>query len=151
MERARELGYARSIGVSNFSASELEQVITAATIPPVVNQVNFSPQQYRRALLEACLRRNVAAEAYSPLGTGRNLSDVTVNRVGAARGADTRSGAIALGPSARTSGHHQIHPPRANPTRTRRSSTSPCQSSMAELDALDQTNGTDRALERNWW
>jgi hypothetical protein len=21
----------------------------------------------------------------------------------------------------------------------------------AELDALDQTNGTDRALERNWW
>jgi hypothetical protein len=22
---------------------------------------------------------------------------------------------------------------------------------MAELDALDQTNGTDRALERKWW
>jgi len=45
------------------------------------HQVQFSPQRYRRALLDACLRRNVAAEAYSPLGTGRNLSDVTVNRV----------------------------------------------------------------------
>jgi hypothetical protein len=22
---------------------------------------------------------------------------------------------------------------------------------MAELDALDQTNGTDRALEHKWW
>ena len=22
---------------------------------------------------------------------------------------------------------------------------------MAELDALDQTNGTDRGLERKWW
>ena len=22
---------------------------------------------------------------------------------------------------------------------------------MAELDELDQTNGTDRALERKWW
>jgi 2,5-diketo-D-gluconate reductase A len=22
---------------------------------------------------------------------------------------------------------------------------------LAELDALDQTNGTDRALEDNWW
>jgi diketogulonate reductase-like aldo/keto reductase len=22
---------------------------------------------------------------------------------------------------------------------------------MAQLDALDQTNGTDRALERKWW
>src|SRR5271166_3475180 len=75
MERARELGYARSVGVSNFSASELEEVIAAATVPPVVNQVEFSPQQYRRALLDACLRQNVAAEAYSPLGTGRNLSD----------------------------------------------------------------------------
>ena len=30
MERARELGYARSIGVSNFSADELAQVRTAA-------------------------------------------------------------------------------------------------------------------------
>ncbi len=25
------------------------------------------------------------------------------------------------------------------------------ESDMAELDALDQTNGTDRALERKWW
>ena len=36
MERARELGYARSIGISNFSARELEGVIAAATIPPAV-------------------------------------------------------------------------------------------------------------------
>jgi hypothetical protein len=36
MERARELGYARSIGISNFSARELEEVIAAATIPPAV-------------------------------------------------------------------------------------------------------------------
>jgi diketogulonate reductase-like aldo/keto reductase len=42
MERARELGLARSIGVSNFSASQLERVIAAGTIPPAVNQVQFS-------------------------------------------------------------------------------------------------------------
>src|SRR3984893_15537332 len=61
MERARELGYTRSVGVSNFSATALAQVIAAGTIAPVVDQVQFSPQQYRRALLEACQRRNVAA------------------------------------------------------------------------------------------
>ena len=77
MERAREAGFARSVGVSNFSASELEQVIAAGTTPPVVNQVQFSSLQYRRRLIEACLRRGVALEAYSPLGTGRNLSDDT--------------------------------------------------------------------------
>jgi diketogulonate reductase-like aldo/keto reductase len=81
MERAHELGLARSIGVSNFSASELESVIAAGTIPPVVNQVQFSPLQYRRALLAACREHNVAAEAYSPLGTGRHLPDTVVNRV----------------------------------------------------------------------
>src|SRR3984957_12926674 len=66
MEQARELGYARSVGVSNFSASELAEVMAAGTIPPAVNQVQFSPQQYRRALLDACLRRNVAAGATRP-------------------------------------------------------------------------------------
>ena len=60
MEQARELGYARSVGVSNFSASELAEVMAAGTIPPAVNQVQFSPQQYRRALQEQEL---LAAEA----------------------------------------------------------------------------------------
>ena len=43
MERAQQLGYARSIGVSNFDASELEELMAAATAPPVVDQVQFSP------------------------------------------------------------------------------------------------------------
>ena len=34
MERAQSLGYARSIGVSNFDVNELEQVFAAATSPP---------------------------------------------------------------------------------------------------------------------
>src|ERR1700722_14449803 len=56
MERARQLGYARSVGVSNFSARELEEVMGAATVPPVVNQVQFSALQYRRALVDTCDR-----------------------------------------------------------------------------------------------
>jgi 2,5-diketo-D-gluconate reductase A len=35
MQRAQELGYARSIGVSNFGVRELDQVLAAATSPPV--------------------------------------------------------------------------------------------------------------------
>src|SRR5947208_8424235 len=34
MERARELGYARSIGVSNFDVGELELVMAAASVAP---------------------------------------------------------------------------------------------------------------------
>jgi len=53
MEAARERDYARSIGVSNFSVAELDQVTAIASTQPVVNQVQFSPFEYRRALLDA--------------------------------------------------------------------------------------------------
>src|ERR1700693_2175227 len=101
MERARELGYARSIGVSNFDVGELEQVVRASTVAPAVNQVQFSPFKYRRALLEACRKHGVALEAYSPLGTGRHLSDL---RLQALRRGDGR---------ARRAGRDRRHRPRA--------------------------------------
>jgi diketogulonate reductase-like aldo/keto reductase len=78
---ARELGNARPIGVSNFGVRELDQVLAAATIPLVVDQMQFSPFEYRRALLEGALQRRVAVEAYSPLGTGRHLYNQTVQRI----------------------------------------------------------------------
>jgi diketogulonate reductase-like aldo/keto reductase len=81
MERARELGLARSIGVSNFSVGELDAVIATGTTGPTVNQVQFSALSYRKAPLDECQQQNGAAEAYSPLGTGRNLSNPTVARV----------------------------------------------------------------------
>src|SRR5919205_1569779 len=43
MQRAHERGYARSIGVSNFSASELDELLGVADVAPAVNQVQFSP------------------------------------------------------------------------------------------------------------
>jgi diketogulonate reductase-like aldo/keto reductase len=151
MEQARELGYARSVGVSNFSASELAEVIAAGTIPPAVNQVQFSPQRYRRALFDACLRRNVAAEAYSPLGTGRNLSDVTVTRVA------QRAGRTPAQVLLRWALQHGLPVITKSTHRERIHENAQIfdftlsELDMTELDALDQTNGTDRALEGKWW
>jgi 2,5-diketo-D-gluconate reductase A len=151
MEQARELGYARSVGVSNFSASELAEVMAAGTIPPAVNQVQFSPQRYRRALLDACLQRNVAAEAYSPLGTGRNLSDTTVTRV-AQRAGRTPAQVLlrwclqhGLPVITKSTHRERIH------ENAQIFDFTLSELDMAELDALDQTNGTDRALEQKWW
>src|SRR3954467_13102472 len=75
MERAHERGFARSIGVSNFDVDELDAVLAQATVPPAVDQVQFSAFKYRRALLDACTERNIVLEAYSPLTTGANLAD----------------------------------------------------------------------------
>ncbi len=151
MERARELGLARSVGVSNFSARELEEVIAAGTIPPAVDQVQFSPLEYRRALLDACRRRNVAVEAYSPLGTGRHLSDETVNRVAKRTGRTPaqvllrwclQRDLLVIPKSVhreRIAGNAQIF------------DFTLSEQDMTELDALDQTDGTGRAQEREWW
>ena len=68
MEAARERGHARSIGVSNFSVGELEQVIGVANDAPVVNQVQFSPFEYRRELLEACTSHGRGGRGLQPAG-----------------------------------------------------------------------------------
>ena len=54
-------------------ASDIGAVLAVADVPPVVNQVQFSPFEYRRGLLEFCEDRDVVLEGYSPLGTGRHL------------------------------------------------------------------------------
>jgi diketogulonate reductase-like aldo/keto reductase len=151
MERARELGYARSVGVSNFSAAELAEVIAAGTTPPAVNQVQFSALQYRRALLDACRQRNVTLEAYSPLGTGRHLANETVERIAQRVG---RTPAQVL---LRWCLQHDLLVIAKSAHRERIGENAQifdfalASQDMAELDGLDQTNGTDRALERKWW
>jgi len=46
--------------------------------PPAVNQVQFNPFRYRRALLEYCRENGIVFEAYSPLARGRGITDATV-------------------------------------------------------------------------
>jgi diketogulonate reductase-like aldo/keto reductase len=81
MQRAKAAGLTRSIGVSNFSADELDELDEAAEDKPVVNQVQFSPFEFRRGLLERSMELDIAIEAYSPLGTGRHLDDPRVTAI----------------------------------------------------------------------
>lgn len=151
METARQRGHARSIGVSNFDVAELTTVMARATVAPVVNQVQFSPYEYRRALFEACLERGVALEAYSPLGHGSHLSSATAERIGQCLGRTTaqvllrwciQRGIPVIAKSARRerlAENAQVF----DFTLT--------DQDLAELDSLDRTGGTDIALEDKWW
>jgi 2,5-diketo-D-gluconate reductase A len=151
MERARELGYARSIGVSNFDAGELREVMDAASSPPVVDQVQFSPFKRRLALLAACQQAGVVLEAYSPLGTGRHLSDPQVNLLARRLG---RTPAQVLLRWCVQQGLPAI-PKSTNRERIEENAQifdfKLSDEDVAALDALDETGGTDRALERKWW
>jgi 2,5-diketo-D-gluconate reductase A len=151
MERAREAGAARSIGVSNFDVDELRQLLGTATVPPVVDQVQFSPYEYRQALLDSCRQSGIALEAYSPLGTGRHLGSDPVARVARQLGRTPAQvllrWCIERGiPVIPKSTHRDRIAENAQLFDFRLSDED-----IAELDALDRTGGTDRALERKWW
>jgi diketogulonate reductase-like aldo/keto reductase len=151
MERAHELGYARSIGVSNFNAAELQQLLAVASVAPVVNQVQFSPYEYREGLLHACRENGITLEAYSPLGSGRHLASETVTRIAQRIG---RTPAQVLlrwcierdVPLIAKSTHRERIAENAQIFDFTLSSED-----MAGLDALDRTGRTERALERKWW
>jgi diketogulonate reductase-like aldo/keto reductase len=151
MERARERGDARSIGVSNYSLSDLDELLAVADTPPVVNQVQFSPFKFRRGLLEACEERNVALEAYSPLGIGRYLSDERIREI-AARVGRTPAQVLLRWCVQRDL---VVIPKSTHRDRIEENAQifdfALSDEDMAALDALDETGGTDRALERRWW
>ena len=151
MERAREAGYARSIGVSNFGVDDLQQLLATATVPPVVDQVQFSPYEYRQALLDSCRQNGIALEAYSPLGTGRHLGSDTVARIAQRHERTPAQVLLRWGiekgiPVIPKSTHRERIAENAQIFDFRLSDQD-----IAELDALDRTGGTDRALERKWW
>jgi 2,5-diketo-D-gluconate reductase A len=151
MERAHERGFARSIGVSNYSVSELDALMSVAETRPVVNQVQFSPFKFRRKLLEACEEHELALEAYSPLATGRHLSDERVQWIAERVG---RPPAQLL---LRWCVQRELVVVMKSTHRGRIEQNAQIfdftlsEEDMAALDALDETGGTERALERAWW
>jgi diketogulonate reductase-like aldo/keto reductase len=151
MEDAQQRGYARSIGVSNFSVAELDQVLAIAASRPVANQVQFSAFEYRRGLLESCGAREVAVVGYSSLGTGRHLHDATVAEIAQRAG---RSAAQVL---LRWCLQHEVLVIPKSTHRERIEENAQLfdfalsDADMAALDALDRTGGTDAGREGKWW
>jgi 2,5-diketo-D-gluconate reductase A len=151
MERALQRGHARSIGVSNFSASELDALLAISTVPPAVNQVQLSPFEFRRALVEGCQRRSIEVEAYSPLGTGRHLAQSSVNLVAQRVGRTPAQVLLRWGVQREL----VVLPKSTHRDRIEENARIfdfvLSEDDMAQLDACDTTGGTDRAQEQKWW
>jgi diketogulonate reductase-like aldo/keto reductase len=153
MEAASEAGLTKGIGISNFGASEIQELLKVSQIRPAVNQIQFSPFEYRRSLVEACEDAGVVAQAYSPLGTGRHLGDPVVERIASATG---RTPAQVLIRWAIQKGLSVI------PKSTHRERIEENfavfdfdldEESVSALDALDTTSQTPDALAQSgkWW
>ena len=81
MERVKEYGLTRHIGVSNFSIPKLNELIENSTIKPEVNQVESHPYFQQDELIDFCKSQNIIVTAYSPLGSRHLMkSDETMTK-----------------------------------------------------------------------
>lgn len=68
MEKLVSTGKVKSIGVSNFNSEQIARLLSVATILPVVNQVECSPQINQKKLTKFCRDRNIVITGFCPLG-----------------------------------------------------------------------------------
>lgn len=67
MERVKEAGLAKSIGVSNYLPKHLSAILQTAKVKPVCNQIEFHPYLQHTELLDFHKKHDIATVAYSPL------------------------------------------------------------------------------------
>ena len=81
LEQLKATGKIRSIGVSNYTISHLQELKGYAKEMPVVNQVEFHPYLFQKDLLAKCQAEKIVLEAYSPLAHGEKLQDKTLHQL----------------------------------------------------------------------
>ncbi|KAF2243220.1 aldo-keto reductase family 1 member C13 [Trematosphaeria pertusa] len=67
MEKVKEAGLTKSIGVSNYSPKNLDATLKTAKVVPVCNQIEFHPYLQSVDLLEYHKKHGIATTAYGPL------------------------------------------------------------------------------------
>lgn len=75
MEKLYKDGRIRSIGVSNFSPSDLDYLLAHTEVVPHANQIAFFIGNNQQETYDYCNQRNILIEAYSPLAIGFALSN----------------------------------------------------------------------------
>lgn len=75
MEDAVKAGKVRAIGVSNFLKEDIENLLGASTIKPMVNQVLAHITNTPFDLINYCKEQKIHVEAYSPVAHGEAIKN----------------------------------------------------------------------------
>jgi 2,5-diketo-D-gluconate reductase B len=86
MAKMKREGYARAIGVSNFTVALIEEVNRVSPEPVVCDQIECHPFLDQDKVLTACKTHGMAAVAYSPVARGGAHGNAVLTRIGKAHG-----------------------------------------------------------------
>lgn len=81
MEELYKSGVVKTIGVCNFTKSQLEALLETAEVIPAVNQIEFHPGYTQEETVNYSKENGIVIEAWSPIGSGRLLKDQDLKNV----------------------------------------------------------------------
>jgi diketogulonate reductase-like aldo/keto reductase len=82
--KMKRAGFARHIGISNFTVPMVEEAVKLATEPLVTNQFEWHPYLDQSKLAAETRRHGLAVTAYSPIARGRAAGDKVLKTIGLA-------------------------------------------------------------------
>ncbi len=83
LESLYQAGKIKSIGVSNFEISHLEDLLTFASVIPVLDQVELHPQLAQNKLRAFTQKHGIKLQAWSPLMQGQLLNHPVIEEIAA--------------------------------------------------------------------
>ena len=81
LEDAYNAGKLKAIGVSNFQIEDIESLLQAAKIKPMVNQILLHISNTPIELVDYCQKNDIAIEAYSPIAHGEILNQPEIKKM----------------------------------------------------------------------
>lgn len=78
LEEAYKAGKLRAIGVSNFQKEDLDNILSACTVKPMVNQILAHISNTPKELIQYTQEKGILVEAYSPIAHGELLKNQKV-------------------------------------------------------------------------
>ncbi len=71
LEEAYQDGKVRAIGLSNFNAAQVQQIIDNSTVVPMVDQIETHLRWQQKRMHAFLASRGIIHESYAPLGEGQ--------------------------------------------------------------------------------
>lgn len=86
MEKLKQEGLIRSIGVSNFHANHIEEILKASDEVPTINQIEMHPWLTQENVLQFDSSHGIVTQAWSPLARGKILGNELLDSIAARHG-----------------------------------------------------------------
>jgi 2,5-diketo-D-gluconate reductase B len=84
--KAKKDGFARHVGVANFTTTMLDEAWAVTSEPLVCNQIEMHPFLNQDKVLAACKKHGMAVVAYCPIARGKVPGADVLERIGKAHG-----------------------------------------------------------------